>query len=348
MTGSGKNDPMDVLERELGRSGVPSVRERFRAPAFPQISPSAGFLLGAGGAFLLASGHPDASFLAGISGALLLVLYVCGFSPLDWMGPKEKRSVLVVPGTPAEENRKARFVAVPLSCRLTSSGIFSRRDALRRGAGGAGLSLCIALPLLAGAASLHYLPPLRVPAALAGAALSALAAGEWVRGKPAAPRRNLAAEWAARSFPPAGPGARPFLLVYPGDEAEVKFFLAKYRRRVLRGQGVFVEFAEGSAGSPAVTIGEGPFFLPYRVDPALFAIVRAAGEACGVVSAAMPTLRFPSGGLVAMSRGFAAVTLFRMEAPAGAVPPLPDPNARAWFERILGGPQDLTEKRKGV
>jgi hypothetical protein len=49
-----------------------------------------------------------------------------------------------------------------------------------------------------------------------------------------------------------------------------------------------------------------------------------------------------------MSRGFAAVTLFRKEAPAGAAPPLTDLKARAWLERILHGPEDLTEKRKGV
>ncbi|HZW36519.1 MAG TPA: hypothetical protein VFF01_06220 [Candidatus Deferrimicrobiaceae bacterium] len=348
MKGDRINDPIGVLAKDLGQRGIPAVRERFRVPAFPQISPCAGFLLGAAGAFLLASGHPDASFLVGIAGALLLVLYHCGFSPLDWMGPREMRSVLVVPGTPAEEHRKALFVAVPLFCRLTSGGVFSRRASLRRSAGAVGLLLCIALPLLAGAASLHFLTPLRVPAVLAGAALSALAAAEWVRGNPAVPRRNLAAEWAARSFPPPGPGARPYLLLYPADEAEVKFFLAKYRRHVLRGQGIFVEFAESSAGPPAVTIGEGPFFLPYRVDPALFSIVRAAGDACGVHSAAMPRLRFPSGGLVAMSRGFAAVTLFRMEAPAGEGSPLSDPNARAWLEKMIGEPDDLTEKRKGV
>jgi hypothetical protein len=319
MTGTGTNDPIGDLERQLGQRGIPAARERFRAPAFPLISPCAGFLLGAAGAFLLASGHPDASFLVGIDGAMLLVLSVCGFTPLDWLGP-----------------------------RLTSSGVFRRQAVLRRNFAAAGLLLCIALPLLAGAASLRYLPPLRVPAAFAAASLLALAAAEWARPKPAAPRRNLAAEWAARSFPPPGAGARPFLLVYPGDEAEVKFFLAKYRRQVLRGRGVFVEFAEGSAGPAAVTVGEGPFFLPYRVDPALFSIVRAAGEACGVPFAAMPTLRFPSGGLVAMSRGFAAVTLFRKEAPAGAAPPLTDLKARAWLERILHGPEDLTEKRKGV
>ncbi|NJD63296.1 MAG: hypothetical protein FIA93_11345 [Deltaproteobacteria bacterium] len=337
MAGPGKNDPIGDLESQLVQRGIPAARERFRAPAFPQISPCAGFVLGAAGAFLLASGHPDAAFLAGTVGLLLLLLYLCGFSPLDWLGPKEKRSVLVVPGTASEENRKALFVAVPLFCRLTSSAVFSRRAARGRRSGAVGLLLCIALPVLAGAASLHYLPLPHVPAVLAGAALFALAAAEWVRGRPAAPRRNLAAEWAVRSFPPPGHGARPFLLVYAGDEAEVKFFLAKYRRQVLRGRGIFVEFAEGSAGPPAVTIGEGPFFIPYRVDPVLFSIVRAAGDACGVAAAAMPKLRFPSGGLVAMSRGFAAVTLFRMEAAAGAAPPLSDPNARAWLERILHG-----------
>jgi hypothetical protein len=132
-------------------------------------------------------------------------------------------------------------------------------------------------------------------AALAGAAMVLLSAGEWLRGKPATPPRNLAAGWVEETAPSQGPGNRPYLLVYSGDPAEVKFFLAKYRRLVFRGQGIFVEFAEGSFGSPAVSVGEGPL-LPYRVDPGLFSRVRAAGEGCGVPYARMCTLRFPSAG----------------------------------------------------
>jgi len=347
MAWAGKNDPIGDLERELAQRGVPCIRERFRVPAFPQVSPCAGFLLGAAGAFLLAAGYPAASFLVGISGALLLVLSACGFSPLDWLGPKERRSVLVVPGTPSDEKRKALFIAIPLFCRFTPSGYFSREAAIRRILDAFGFLLALALPFLAGAATLRYfsLPPWA--GALAGAAMGVAATGEWVQGKPDALSRNLAADWVGRTVPSTGPGSRPFLLVYTGDEAEVKFFLAKYRRQVLRGQGIFVEFAEGSCGPPAVTAREGPFFLPYRVDAVLFSKVRAAGEACGIPSAWTPTLRVASGGLAAMSRGFKAVTLFRMEAPSGAEAGLSDERALAWLARIAAD-NDLTGRRKGV
>jgi len=333
MTRAGKNDPIGDLERKLAQRGVVCVRERFRIPAFPQISPCAGFLLCAAGAFLLAAERPAASFLVGIPGALLLVLSTCGFSPLDWLGPKERRSVLVVPGTPSEEKRKALFLAIPLFCRLTSSGYFSREAALRRAAGAFGFFLSLALSVLAGAATLRYLPPLPMTGVLAGTAMGLLAAGEWVRGKPAVPARNLAAGWVERSIPSRGPEARPFILVYSGDAAEVKFFLAKYRRPVFRGQGIFFEFAEGSVGPPAVSVREGSV-LPYRVDPALFSRVRAAGEVCGIHFARMPTLRLTSGGRVAMSRGFKAVTLFRPEDPSAAEPGLSDERAAAWLAEI--------------
>lgn len=161
-----------------------------------------------------------------------------------------------------------------------------------------------------------------------------LAIGEWAQGKPAALPRNLAAEWLGRSVPFPESGARPFFLVYPRDEAEVKFFLAKYRQAIFRGKGIFVEFAEGSCGPPAVTAREGPFFLPYRVDAVLFSNVSAAGKACGIPSARTPTLRVASGGLAAMSRGFKAVTLFRMEAPSGVETGLSDERAVAWFVGI--------------
>jgi hypothetical protein len=334
MAEAGKNDPIGDLERDLALRGVACVRERFRVPAFPQVSPGAGFLLGATGYYLLAAGSPAASFLVGISGALLLVLSACGFTPLDWMGPKERRSVLVVPGTPSNEKRKALFLAVPLSCRFTASGYYSREAAIRRSINAFGFLLALALPLLAGASALRYLPPLPWAGALGGAAMGILAVGEWAQGKPADPPRNLAAGWLGRSVLSPESGARPFFLVYPGDEAEVKFFLAKYRQAVFRGRGIFVEFAEGSCGPPAITVREGPFFLPYRVDAGLYSKIGAAGEACGIPSARTPTLRVASGGLVAMSRGFKAVTLFRMEAPSGAETGISDERALAWFARI--------------
>jgi hypothetical protein len=70
------------------------------------------------------------------------------------------------------------------------------------------------------------------------------------------------------------------------------------------------------------------------VDAGLFSKIGAAGEACGIPSYRMPTLRAASGGLVAMSRGFKAVTLFRMEAPSGAETGLSDERALAWFARV--------------
>src|SRR5512134_855257 len=334
MAEAGKNDPIGDLERDLARLGVACVRERFRVPAFPQVSPCAGFLLGAAGYYLLAAGSPAASFLVGISGALLLILSACGFTPLDWLGPKVRRSVLVVPGTPSEESRKALFLAIPLYCRFTSSGYYSREAEIRRSFGALGFLLALALPFLAGAFALRYLPPLPWAGALGGAAMGILAVGEWARRKPADPPRNLAAGWLGRSVPSPESGARPFFLVYPGDEAEVKFFLAKYRRPIFRGRGVFVEFAEGSCGPPAVSAREGPIFLPYRVDDGLVSNVLAAGEACGIASVRTPTLRIASGGLVAMSRGFQAVTLFRMEASSGAETGLTDERALAWFARM--------------
>jgi hypothetical protein len=346
MMRAGKNDLVGGLERELARVDVAFYRERFRVPAFPQISPCTGFLLSAAGAFLLAAGRPAASFLAGISGAMILVLYVCGFSPLDWLGPKEKRSVLVVPGTPSDENRKALFLAIPLFCRLTSMESFSREAALRRASGAFGFLLSIALPVLAGAAALRYIPHLPGAGALAGAAMCLLGAGEWARGKNPAPAGNLAVRWVERSVPSTEPVVRPYILVYSGDVAEVKFFLAKYRRPVFRGQGIFVEFAEVSCGPPAVSVREGPI-IPYRVDRALFSRVRSAGEACGVRHAGMRTLGFISGGRIAMSRGFKAVTIFRLESASGAESGLSDERAFAWLAGIASD-EDLTGARKGV
>ena len=325
---------LEHLEKELAQRGVACVRERFRVPAYPQLSTCAGFLFCAAGYFLHTGGSPAASFLVGISGTLLLILSACGFTPLDWLGSKERRSVLIVPGTPSDVNRKALFLAIPLYCRFTSSGYYSRDATIRRSIIAFGDLLALALPILAGATALRYLPPLPWAGALGGIAMGVLAAGECARGKPAALPRNLAAGWLGEVVPSPGSGSRPFFLVYTGDEAEVKFFLAKYRRPIFRGRGIFVEFAAGSCGPPAVSAREGPFFLPYRVDHGLFSNVLAAGEACGIPSARTPTLRTTSGGLAAMSRGFQAVTLFRIEAPSGSETGLSDEHAIAWFARI--------------
>lgn len=347
MTGADKNDPIGKLQRDLLGRGIDCALERFRVPACAQLTASAGYLLCAAGAFLLAAGRPGGSFLVGVSGTLLLVLDTCGFSPLDWLGPKENRSVLVVPGTPSEEARKALFLALPLFCRLTPAGHFSREAAIRRSVSACGFLVALALPVLSGAAALRFLPPLPVAGALAGAAMGALAAGEWLTGKPAALRRNLAAAWVERIIAAAQPEARPFVLVYSGDEAEVKFFLAKYRRAILRGRGIFVEFSEGSCGPPAASVREGPFFFPYRVEAGLLADICAAGEACGIPAPGKPMLRLKSGGLAAMSRGFQAVTVFRGEAPTGAEPGLRDEHAIAWLAAIAA-PRNLTGGGKGV
>jgi hypothetical protein len=316
-------------------------------PAYPQISPSAGFLLCATGALLLASGRPASSFLVGISGALVLVLSACGFSPLDWLGPKEGRSVLVVPGTPSGEDRKALFLAIPVCCRMTSSEFFSREAAIRRAFSVSGVLLSLALPVFSGAAALLYLPSLPAAGALAGAALCLLGAGEWASGKFPAPVRNVAAGWVGLSARSTEPAARPYILVYSGDIAEVKFFLAKYRRHVFRGHCVFAEFAEGGCGPPAVSAREG-LLVPCAVDHALFSRVRAAGDACGIRHARTASLGFTTGGRIAMSRGFKAVTIFRLEAPPDGEAGLPDGQALAWLDGIASTPNDLTAGGKGV
>jgi hypothetical protein len=329
-----KNDPLDALEARLAERGIACIRERFRAPSFPQISRSAGFLCAAAGAFLLAGGHPVKAFLIGLAGALLLLLDACGFSPLDWLGPKEKRSVLVVPGTFSDESRKALFLAIPLCCRLTRAGHFSRETSFRRAASTFGHLLSISLPVLAGMEMLLYLPPLPAAEVAAGIALAALSAAEWIGRKPVTSPRNMAVEWVAR-LAATGSGFRPFVLLYPGDVAEVKFFLAKYRHPLFRGHGVFLEFAEAACGPPAASGREGGFILPYRVDPALLSRVLEAARECGVPSPETPALRFKSGGLAAMARGFKAVTLFRLEAPPAQKTAFPPETAVSWVGEIV-------------
>lgn len=350
MSRTGKNDPLDALEARLVERGLACIRERFRVPAIPQISPSTGFLCGAAGAFLLAAGHPVKAFLFGLAGALLVLLDACGFSPLDWLGPKEKRSVLVIPGTFSEETRKALFLAVPLACRLTREDCFSGKAAFRRAAFAFGHLLLIALPAVAAATTLLYIPPLPTPEVLAGAALAALSAGAWRREEPSHESRNLAVEWVGR-WVTAGSGFLPFILLYPGDEAEVKFFLAKYRHPLFRGHGIFLEFAEAACGPPAATGREGGFLLPYQVDPALLSRVREAANARGVPSLQTPSLRFKTGGLIAMARGFKAVTLFRLESPPAQETAFPPETAISWVMEIVkrsGAEANLTVRPEGV
>ncbi len=328
-------DPIDELEKGLAGRGIDCVRERFRVPSFPQISPSAGYLCGAAGAFLLAAGCPVPSFFSGLAGALLLLVDACGFSPLDWLGPKEPRSALVLPGTFSERSRKALFLAVPLRCRLTAMGYFSGEAAFRRAVASFGLLLSLAVPVLAGAATLLYLQTSPAAGMLAGSALAALAAGAWIPEKSNLAERNMAADWVERWVPEDGAEFRPFLFVYSGDAAEVKFFLAKYRHPLFRGHGIFIEFAEGARGPVAASEREGGFFLPYRVEPALLSRVREAAKACGFPAPHARVLRFPSGGLAAMARGFKAVTLFRLEIPTPEGADLPRETVIAWVREIV-------------
>jgi hypothetical protein len=334
MERAGKDDPIENLEKEFPERGIACVRERFRVPAFPRISPVAGYAICSAGALLLAAGRTDASFLIGLSGALVLLLDACGFSPLDWLGPKEARSVLVVPGTFSEEKRKALFLGVPLSCRLTRAGYFSREATYRRVEDSLGFVLSLALPVFAGAATLRYLPPFP-PAGLAAAAMAILAARRWARAAAPPCPGNLALKWVDRWVPGEESGFRPFILIYSGDEAEVKFFLAKYRYPLLRGEGVFLEFPETASGPPAVSAREGAFLLPYRVDAGLIARVLQAGKAGGVPFPRMQALRFESAGLVSMARGFRAVTLFRLEGVDMERNAFSEESAIGWVNGIL-------------
>jgi hypothetical protein len=61
----------------------------------------------------------------------------------------------------------------------------------------------------------------------------------------------------------------------------------------------------------------------------------------------MRTLGFISGGRIAMSRGFKAVTIFRLESASGAESGLSDERAFAWLAGIASD-EDLTGGRKGV
>lgn len=326
------------VERVLRERAVPCSRERFRLPSLPRVSPAAGFLLCAAACFLLVAGHAAASFLLASAGAVLLLLDARGFSPLDWLGPREMRSVLVVPGTPSDGTDKALVFAVPLRCRLTSEGCLARAEAIRGALRAAGVVLSFSLCALSGAVILVFLSPPVAPAAAAGVAMLALAALERFPRAPAEGPPNLAAGWADRLVEPTRGGRRPFLLVYSGDEGEVKYFLARYRGPLFRGNVVFLEFAPGAEGPPGMSGREGPL-VPCRVDERLRARAAEAARTAGIPGPGVRPIRCRSAGLVAMSRGFRAITLFREEGPPGGREAYPETAALAWARAVAcGGP----------
>ena len=342
-------EDLDRVEGLLRARGIDCHRERFRLPSRPRLSPSAGLLLGSAGGFLLAAGRPTSSFLLAVAGATVLLLDAYGFSPLAWLGPRRTRSLLVVPGTPSEDRRKALFFGIPLRCRLTEAGHFSRGEALLRAAFAAGPALAFLLCAVSGGVLLVLLPPVPRFGGAAGTALFLLAAAAWAGPAPGDGPPNEAASWADRLAAREDP-FRPFLLVYSGDAEEVKFFLARHRGSLLRGHGIFLEFPPGSFGRPAASVAEGPF-LPYRVDPPLLSLVRQVGEAHGVSPVTTLPLRDKSAGLFAMARGFRAITLFRLESPPVPDAPFPAETALAWARGIAdafarGGVPDLTEGGK--
>lgn len=321
------------VEGLLRARGVEPVRERFRLPSRPRLSPCMALSACAASAFFLSAGAAAASFLLGTAGVAFLLLDACGFSPLAWAGPRETRTILVVPGTPSEEGKKALFFGLPLRCRLTRDGYFSRPEALRRIVSAGGVALAILLCAVSAGVLLLFLPPVPVFGALAGVALLALAAEEWIRPAATGGPENAAAGWADRLAFPPGARFRPHLLVYSGDPAEVKYFLARYRGPLFRGRGVFLEFPREAEGSPAASVKEGPLF-PCRADPALLSLVREAGRRHGVPFVSVAALRDKSPGLFAMARGFSAVTLFPLPLPSVPNLPFPAETAAGWAEGI--------------
>ncbi|MBF8260008.1 MAG: hypothetical protein HW377_2382, partial [Actinobacteria bacterium] len=104
------------------------------------------------------------------------------------------------------------------------------------------------------------------------------------------------------------------------------------------------EFSEFASGLPAASGREGGFILPYRVDPALLSRVLEAARECGVPSPETPALRFKSGGLAAMARGFKAVTLFRLDAPPAGETVYTSETAISWIGEIVKRSGDEAER----
>jgi hypothetical protein len=350
-TRTGNREDFEALERTLAGRNIPYVRESFRVPALPGISPSAGLALAACGGFLLSAGRPGASFLFALSGTLFLLLFSCGHTPLDWLGPKERRFALVVPGDATDGERTAVFLAVPLFCRRDGGGrggagaagaqpppgaspLSSSRETIRRAGFAAGALIALGLAAYAGAVALLYAADRPSIGGAAGVVLSILSALAWIPEDTRPLPPNGAAGWLDLFASPLRTGPRPFVLFFGGDPAEVKFFLAKYRRHVFRGLGLFLEFPGGDGGGPAASLREG-FPLPHRVDPRIVARVRAAAGNGGIGEVRPLPRPFVSAGLVAMTRGFKAVTLSRLPSPSPGIQHLSDESAASWISGIV-------------
>lgn len=333
---SSLREEMEAIARELSSRGFDCVLERFRLPSPPRLTPPAGFLAGSAAAFSLAAGRGTASFLLATLGTILLFLDDRGFSPLDWLGRKRSRAVLVVRGTPSSADEKALFFGLPLRCRLAGNGYYSRGESARRGLHAAGVLLCAACWAASAALLLLYLPPLPVPGAVAGVALLSLSVLEGIFPADSQGPENRAPRWAARIAGSADERFVPHLLVYSGDPEEVKYFLARHRGPLFRGAGLFLEFPSGATGPPAVSVREGPLF-PYRVDAGLVSRVRSAGDRSGAPPLREETLRYKSPAFFSMARGFRAVTLFRRESPPEEGAGTGEETVAAWAAAIASG-----------
>jgi len=299
---------IEALARRLSDRGIECVLERFRLPARPRVTPPLGFFAGAAAAVLLPLGSGAASFLTATAASVLLWLDDRGYSPLDWIGRKEGRSVLVISGSPADGERPVHFFGVPLLCRSPEDEALSGSASWRRVLHAAGILLCAALCLVSAARLLRLWAAPSMAIVGVGTALLLAAASESLFRVRAEPARNRASGWLEPLSRPTEGGRRPFLLLYSGDPEEVKYFLARHRKDLFRGTGLFLEWPPGASGDPAVSEREGAI-LPLRVDPALHARVRSAAVACGIPRVRDRILRYKSPGMFAMARGFRAATL---------------------------------------
>ena len=330
---SSLREDFEVLARELSSGGFDCVLERFRLPTPPRLTPPAGFLAASASAFCVAAGRGAAAFLLATLGTILLFLDDRGFSPLDWLGRKRSRTVLVVRGTPSSTEGTALFFGLPLRCRLAGNGYYSRGESARRGLHAAGMLLCAALWAASAALLLLYLPPLPLPGAVAGVALLSLSVLEGLASATSPGPENRAPRWAARLAASGGERFVPHLLVYSGDPEEVKYFLARHRGALFRGTGLFLEFPSGANGPPALSVREGPL-LPYRVDAGLVSRIRSAGDRSGAPPFREEALRYKSPALFSMARGFLAATLFRREGPPGEGAGYGEETAAAWAAAV--------------
>lgn len=318
---------IEALARRLSDRGIECVLERFRLPARPRVTPPLGFFAGAAAAILLPLGPGAASFLTATAASILLWLDERGFSPLDWIGRKEGRTVLVVPGSPADGERTAQFFGIPLACRLPEDEAPSGSESWRRVLHVSGLLLCAALCLVSAARLLRLWADPTMEIVGVGTVLLLAAASESLFRVRAEPVRNRASEWLEPLSRPASDGRRPFLLLYSGDPEEVKYFLARHRSDLLRGTGLFLEWPDGASGDPAVSAREGAI-LPLRVDSALRSRVRSAAGACGIPRVRDTVLRRKSPGMFTMARGFRAATLSGGKS-------VPEGEAIRWVREIL-------------